>query len=130
MSSLYNSYLFNKFLEIYFMWKLKFNHTGISREIKKYPIPRLLTRPPPLLCCIMDMVYSKGTRTMNAMALFSLYLYFIFALFVLFFYLFCSNFLHFSRTSQSQLQVEETAETFFQHYFQTSACFYTFTAVH
>ncbi len=43
------------------------------------------------------------------------------------FSLICSNFLHliFFRTSQSQPRVEKTAETFFQHYFQTGVCFHT-----
>jgi len=40
-------------------------------------------------------IFSVDTQTMNAMALL------FFTLFVLYFHLFCSYFLHFSRTNQS-----------------------------
>ena len=48
-------------------------------------------------------VYSADTRTMNAKALFSLYLYFFITYFITFF-----------RTSQSQTRGDVTAETFFR----------------
>ena len=47
--------------------------------------------------------YSADTRTMNAKALFSLYLYFFITYFITFF-----------RTSQSQTRGDVTAETFFR----------------
>ena len=64
--------------------------------------------------CILYVCYSADTRTMNAMALFSLYLYFFFTYFIIFF-----------RTSQSQPRVDATAETFFLVIFKVVPWFQT-----
>ena len=61
-----------------------------------------------LLCLFL--YYSADTRTINAMALFSLYLYFFFTYFNFFFF----------RNSQSQPRVNTTVETFFLPFFHVT----------
>lgn len=62
---------------------------------------------------IQPACYNADIKTMNPMALFSLYLYFICS----FSHLFCRYFLHFSRTNQSHPWMEATDTDIFSNFF-------------